>query len=52
VTIFETLALGDLSVLVKFGVQFGLWGGAVNHLGTKRHHERYLARIASLELPG
>ena len=26
---FETLALGDLSLLVKFGVQFGLWGGAI-----------------------
>src|SRR4051794_38905975 len=49
---FETLALGDLSLLVKCGVQFGLFGGAVLHLGTKRHHARYLADIASLELPG
>jgi acyl-CoA oxidase len=52
VAAFETLALGDLSLLVKCGVQFGLFGGAVLHLGTKRHHERYLADIASLELPG
>jgi acyl-CoA oxidase len=49
---FETIAFGDLSLLIKFGVQFGLWGGAIQHLGTQRHHERYLRRIASLELPG
>jgi acyl-CoA oxidase len=49
---FETLGFGDLSLLVKVGVQFGLFGGAVLHLGTERHHERYLADIASLELPG
>src|SRR6478735_3392390 len=49
---FETLAFGDLSLLVKCGVQFGLFGGAVLHLGTERHHERHLARIARLDLPG
>jgi acyl-CoA oxidase len=41
---FETVALGDLSLLIKFGVQFGLWGGAVQQLGTAVHHERYLPR--------
>jgi acyl-CoA oxidase len=49
---FETLALSDLSLLVKCGVQFGLFGGAVHHLGTRRHHEAYLDKIASFELPG
>jgi acyl-CoA oxidase len=49
---FETLAFGDLSLLVKCGVQFGLFGGAVLHLGTARHHERYLRAIARMELPG
>jgi acyl-CoA oxidase len=49
---FETLALSDLSLLVKCGVQFGLFGGAVHHLGTRKHHERYLQRIASFDLPG
>ena len=39
---------GDLSLLVKCGVQFGLFGGAVLHLGTERHHERYLRDIAAL----
>jgi len=49
---FETIALGDLSLLVKFGVQFGLWGGAVQQLGTQRHHERYLRPTATLEIAG
>jgi acyl-CoA oxidase len=49
---FETLAFGDLSLLVKCGVQFGLFGGAVLHLGTRKHHDRHLADIASLRLPG
>jgi acyl-CoA oxidase len=49
---FETLALRDLSLLVKCGVQFGLFGGAIHHLGTREHHERYLSRVASFELPG
>lgn len=52
VAAFEALAFGDLSLLVKFGVQFGLWGGAVHQLGTRPHHERYLKKIAMLELPG
>jgi acyl-CoA oxidase len=49
---FETVAFGDLSLLVKIGVQFGLFGGAVLHLGTKQHHDRYLRDIATLKLPG
>ncbi len=49
---FESLALGDLSLLVKCGVQFGLFGGAILHLGTKRHHDAYLRDIAELNLPG
>ena len=49
---FETIAFGDLSLLVKFGVQFGLWGGTIQQLGTRRHHERYLRPTATLELTG
>ncbi len=49
---FETLALSDLSLLVKCGVQFGLFGGAVHHLGTRPHHEAYLDDIATFKLPG
>ncbi|MGH7586499.1 MAG: acyl-CoA dehydrogenase, partial [Gemmatimonadales bacterium] len=52
ITVFETLGIGDLSVLIKFGVQFGLWGGSVFRLGTERHHARLLPDIATLALPG
>ncbi|QUH05651.1 acyl-CoA dehydrogenase family protein [Saccharopolyspora erythraea] len=43
---------GNLSLMVKAGVQWGLFGGAVVALGTDRHHDRYLAQIMNLELPG
>jgi acyl-CoA oxidase len=49
---FETLGLGDLSLLVKCGVQFGLFGGAILHLGTERHHKAYLPGVISTHLPG
>jgi acyl-CoA oxidase len=49
---FETLAFGDLSVLVKVGVQFGLFGGAILHLGTERHHEAYLPDLITGKLMG
>jgi len=52
VAAFETLGFGDLSVLVKFGVQFGLFGGSILQLGTRRHHEAYLTDVGSLALPG
>lgn len=49
---FETLAYGDLNVLVKFGVQFGLFGGSILQLGTEAHHRAHLGEVGSLELPG
>jgi acyl-CoA oxidase len=49
---FETLGFFDLSLLVKFGVHFGLFGGSVLQLGTRKHHDKYLRAIGSLELPG
>jgi acyl-CoA oxidase len=52
VTGFEMLALGDLSLLVKAGVQWGLFGGAVLHLGTERHHQAYLRDTICLDLLG
>jgi acyl-CoA oxidase len=52
IAVFETLAYHDLSMMVKFGVQFGLFGGSIYQLGTRRHHERWLGAVASLELPG
>ena len=52
VTGFEMLGYADLSLMVKAGVQWGLFGGAVENLGTKRHHEAYIKRIISLDLIG
>ncbi|UQX88352.1 acyl-CoA dehydrogenase family protein [Jatrophihabitans telluris] len=52
ITAFDMLGMGDLSLLVKTGVQFGLFGGAVLHLGTEIHHQRYLADIAAGRLLG
>ena len=52
VTSIEMLAFTDLSLMVKAGVQWGLFGGAVQALGTERHHERYLRDIMSFDLPG
>ncbi|WP_232826516.1 acyl-CoA dehydrogenase [Lewinella sp. IMCC34183] len=49
---FEAIAYHDLSLVIKFGVQFGLWGGAVYNLGSKRHHDRWLRETGTLELPG
>ncbi|MCF6509138.1 acyl-CoA oxidase [Blastococcus sp. MG754426] len=52
VTSIEMLAFVDLSLMVKAGVQWGLFGGAVQLLGTRRHHEAYLPGIMSFDLPG
>ncbi|MEU4372852.1 acyl-CoA dehydrogenase family protein [Pseudonocardia alni] len=52
VAAFAMLAYGDLSLLVKAGVQWGLFGGAVQVLGTERHHEQYLRKIIDGELLG
>ena len=50
--LFEMQALGDLSLLVKTGVQFGLFGGDVMRLGTERHFVRYLEDIMTCKLLG
>lgn len=50
--IMETLSYHDLSMVIKFGVQFGLWGMSVYFLGTEKHHVKYLKDIGTLELPG
>lgn len=52
VTSFEALAMFDQNLVVKFGVQFGLFGGSILFLGTEKHHEKYLERVGKLELPG
>src|SRR5262249_29719477 len=52
ITMIEMLAMSDLSLMVKAGVQWGLFGGAVENLGTERHHEPYVKKVISLELRG
>src|ERR1700759_750808 len=52
VTMIEMLAMSDLSLMVKAGVQWGLFGGAVENLGTERHHEAYVKKIINPELRG
>ena len=51
VTGIEMLAQFDLSLMVKAGVQWGLFGGAVENLGTERHH-KLIPDIISVDLPG
>jgi acyl-CoA oxidase len=50
--VVETLGYHDLSLAVKFGIQFGLFGGSISDLGTERHREKYLRDVASMELSG
>lgn len=52
VTQIEMLAMSDLSLMVKAGVQWGLFGGAIENLGTERHHEAYVKKLIDLELLG
>ena len=49
---FEQLVLADPSLQIKSGVQWGLFGAAVMHLGTEEQHEKWLPQIMSLEIPG
>ncbi len=49
---FESVAFSDLSLTVKFGVQFGLFGGAVYGLGTEKHFEKYIEPMCKAELLG
>lgn len=51
-SVMETLSYHDLSLVIKFGVQFGLWGMSVYFLGTEKHHKKYLKEIGQLTLPG
>ncbi|HEY4224347.1 MAG TPA: acyl-CoA dehydrogenase [Pseudolysinimonas sp.] len=49
---FEELVIGDPSMQIKSGVQWGLFGAAVLHLGTARAHDQFLPSIMSLATPG
>jgi len=49
---FESLGFGDLSVLVKYGVQFGLFGGSIYFLGNEAQRQRWLPDTAKGALLG
>ncbi|HLS01310.1 MAG TPA: acyl-CoA dehydrogenase family protein, partial [Beutenbergiaceae bacterium] len=45
---FEELVIGDPSLQIKAGVQWGLFGSAVLQLGSREHHEAWLPGIMDL----
>lgn len=49
---FEELVTADPSLQIKAGVQWGLFGSAVMHLGTGEHHTKWLPGIMNLDIPG
>jgi len=51
-TIFENMMYADGSLTIKFGVQFGLFGGSIQKLGTKKHHDAYLGKAGTAQLLG
>lgn len=52
VNLLQIIGHAELSLMVKAGVQWGLFAGAIQALGTGYHHERYLRDAIALELPG
>ncbi len=52
IAVFEMLGYGDLSLAIKFGVQIGLFGGALHQLGTEKHHVKYLKDMHQCDLLG
>lgn len=52
IAVFEMLGFHDLSLTIKFGVQFGLFGGAVLGLGTEKHHKQYVEPMIKADLLG
>ncbi|MBM1105971.1 acyl-CoA dehydrogenase family protein [Aurantibacter crassamenti] len=49
---FENMMYVDGSLTIKFGVQVGLFGGSIQKLGTKKHHDLYLSDAGSSKLLG
>ncbi|WP_203581037.1 acyl-CoA dehydrogenase family protein [Microbacterium hibisci] len=49
---FQELVLADPSLQIKSGVQWGLFGSAIFQLGTEKHHDKWLADVIDVSLPG
>ncbi|MBA0770429.1 hypothetical protein Gotri_019066 [Gossypium trilobum] len=50
--ISEAVGSIDISLGIKFGVQYSLWGGSVLNLGTKKHRDKYFDGIDNLDYLG
>ncbi|KAK6923740.1 Acyl-CoA dehydrogenase/oxidase C-terminal [Dillenia turbinata] len=50
--VLEAAGSIDMSLGIKMGVQYSLWGGSVINLGTKRHKDKYFEGIDNLDYPG
>ncbi len=50
--IFENLIYTGGSTAVKFGVQYGLFGGSIANLGTEKHHKKWLEDLGAGRLLG
>ncbi|XVF15156.1 hypothetical protein REPUB_Repub09cG0125800 [Reevesia pubescens] len=50
--ITEAVGSVDISLGIKLGVQYSLWGGSVVNLGTKKHRDKYFDGIDNLDYPG
>src|SRR5690606_11247229 len=49
---FEEVAVGDPSLQIKAGVQWGLFASAIMHIGTQHHHRTFLPGAVDLSVPG
>ncbi|KAI3796374.1 hypothetical protein L1987_39044 [Smallanthus sonchifolius] len=47
-----TVGVFDHSLGIKLGVHFFLWGGAIQFMGTKRHHDKWLKPTEAYEVIG
>ncbi|KAI7734247.1 hypothetical protein M8C21_011560 [Ambrosia artemisiifolia] len=47
-----TFGVYDHSLGIKLGVHFYLWGGAIQFMGTKRHHDKWLKPTEAYEIIG
>lgn len=50
--ILEAVGSVDMSLGIKMGVQFSLWGGSVLNLGTKKHKDKFFDGIDNLDYLG
>ncbi|GAA3751346.1 acyl-CoA dehydrogenase [Microbacterium kribbense] len=49
---FQEFVLSDPSMQIKAGVQWGLFGSAIEQLGTKKHHDRWLDDVRTMKVVG